>query len=41
MSSCSTSLVVVGASLAIAVLATMYPSRAAAELTPVEAIRHE
>ena len=34
-------LVVVGASLAIAVLATVYPSRAAANLTPVEAIRHE
>ena len=34
-------LVVVGASLAIAVLATVYPSRTAANLTPVEAIRHE
>jgi lipoprotein-releasing system permease protein len=34
-------LVVVGASLAIAVLATVYPSRTAAHLTPVEAIRHE
>ena len=34
-------LVVVIASLAIAVLATVYPSRAAAALTPVDAIRHE
>jgi lipoprotein-releasing system permease protein len=34
-------LVVVGASIAIAVLATLYPSRTAAGLTPVEAIRHE
>jgi lipoprotein-releasing system permease protein len=34
-------LVVVLASLAIAVLATIYPSRSAAALTPVEAIRHE
>jgi lipoprotein-releasing system permease protein len=34
-------LVVVVASLAIALLATMYPSRSAAALTPVEAIRHE
>jgi lipoprotein-releasing system permease protein len=34
-------LVVVLASLAIAVLATIYPSRAAAGLTPVDAIRHE
>jgi len=33
--------VVVVASLAIAVLATVYPSRSAAGLTPVEAIRHE
>ncbi len=33
--------VVVGASIAIAVLATIYPSRTAAGLTPVEAIRHE
>ncbi len=33
--------VVVAASLAIAVLATIYPSRSAAALTPVEAIRHE
>jgi lipoprotein-releasing system permease protein len=34
-------LVVVLASVAIAVLATVYPSRSAAALTPVEAIRHE
>jgi lipoprotein-releasing system permease protein len=34
-------LVVVAASIAIAVLATVYPSRTAAGLTPVEAIRHE
>jgi lipoprotein-releasing system permease protein len=34
-------LVVVLASLAVAVLATLYPSRSAAALTPVEAIRHE
>ena len=34
-------LVVVVASFAIAVLATIYPSRSAAALTPVEAIRHE
>jgi lipoprotein-releasing system permease protein len=34
-------LVVVLASLAIAVLATLYPSRSAARLTPVEAIRHD
>ncbi|MGH7528383.1 MAG: FtsX-like permease family protein [Gemmatimonadales bacterium] len=34
-------LVVVLASLLIAVLATVYPSRSAAALTPVEAIRHE
>ena len=33
--------VVVLTSLAIAVAATVYPSRAAAALTPVEAIRHE
>jgi lipoprotein-releasing system permease protein len=37
----SDALVVVVASLAIAVLATVYPSRAAAGLTPVDAIRHE
>jgi lipoprotein-releasing system permease protein len=35
------SIVVVLASLAIALLATIYPSRSAAALTPVEAIRHE
>ncbi|MEO8226843.1 MAG: FtsX-like permease family protein [Gemmatimonadota bacterium] len=34
-------LVVVAASFAIAILATVYPSRAAARLTPVDAIRHE
>lgn len=34
-------LVVVLTSLAIAVLATLYPSRSAARLTPVEAIRHD
>ena len=34
-------MVVVLASLAIAVLATIYPSRTAAGLTPVDAIRHE
>ncbi len=33
--------IVVFASLAIAVLATLYPSRSAAGLTPVDAIRHE
>ena len=33
--------VVVVASLAIALVATVYPSRSAAALTPVEAIRHE
>ena len=34
-------LVIVLASLAIAVLATVYPSRAAAGLNPVDVIRHE
>lgn len=34
-------LVVVAASVTLAVLATLYPSRSAARLTPVEAIRHE
>jgi lipoprotein-releasing system permease protein len=34
-------LVIVVASLLLAVLATIYPSRSAAGLTPVEAIRHE
>jgi lipoprotein-releasing system permease protein len=34
-------LLVVGASLAVAVLATLYPARQAAALDPVEAIRHE
>lgn len=34
-------LVIVLASFAIAVLATIYPSRSAAGLTPVDAIRHE
>jgi lipoprotein-releasing system permease protein len=33
--------VIVAASLAISFLATIYPSRRAAEYTPVEAIRHE
>jgi ABC-type lipoprotein release transport system permease subunit len=33
--------IVVVASVLIAVAATIYPSRAAAGLTPVEAIRHE
>ena len=33
--------VVVLASIAIALFATVYPSRSAAALTPVEAIRHE
>jgi len=32
---------VVGASLLVATLATIYPARRAADLTPVEAIRHE
>ena len=34
-------LVVVAASLLLAVVATLHPSRAAGRLTPVEAIRHE
>lgn len=34
-------LIVLGASLGLAILATIYPSRSAAALTPVEAIRHE
>ncbi len=34
-------LIIVGASLAISFLATLYPSRRASEYTPVEAIRHE
>lgn len=34
-------LIVVAASLALAVLATIYPSRSAGRLAPVEAIRHE
>ena len=34
-------LVVVAASLVVAVVATLHPSRTAARLTPVEAIRHE
>lgn len=34
-------LVVLAASFAIAILATVYPSRSAARLTPVDAIRHE
>jgi lipoprotein-releasing system permease protein len=34
-------LVVVAASILVAVVATLYPSRSAARLTPVEAIRHE
>jgi lipoprotein-releasing system permease protein len=34
-------LIIVLASLAIAMLATVYPSRTAAGLTPVDAIRHE
>jgi lipoprotein-releasing system permease protein len=34
-------LVVVFASVLVAIVATLYPSRAAAALEPVEAIRHE
>ena len=34
-------LVVVVASLLLSILATIYPSRSAASLTPVEAIRHQ
>ena len=34
-------LIVIAASVLIAVVATLYPSRAAARLAPVEAIRHE
>jgi lipoprotein-releasing system permease protein len=37
----SDALIVVIASIAIAVLATVHPSRTAARLTPVDAIRHE
>ena len=34
-------IIIVLASLAVATLATLYPSRRAADLNPVEAIRHE